>query len=86
MLTFGSETYFPIPFVKQSDQYRLSTFLEGGSAFENSFTGSELRYSFGFGVLWLSPFGPLNASIAVPLNEGDNDQTEKFQFGMGSSF
>jgi len=86
MLTFGAETFFPIPFMKKSDQYRLSAFVDGGAAFEDSYNGSDIRYSSGIGFLWISPFGPLSASIAIPLNEGDNDQTEKFQFGMGSSF
>ena len=86
MFTFGAETYFPIPFVKQSSSYRLSAFIDGGAAFEDSVSSDEIRYSAGFGALWLSGFGPLNISIAFPLNEGNNDQTEKFQFGMGSSF
>lgn len=86
MVSLGVETFFPVPFLKKSEQYRLSAFVDGGSAFEDSFNGSDFRYSAGFGVLWMSPFGPLNASIALPLNEGDNEQTEKFQFGMGSSF
>jgi len=86
ILTFGVETFFPVPFIDKSDQYRLSAFVDGGGAFEDSINGSEMRYSAGISVLWVSPFGPLNASIALPLNEGDNEQTEKFQFGMGSSF
>jgi len=81
-----AETYFPLPFVKKSDQYRLSVFVDGGLAFEDSFEGSDIRYSTGVGILWISPFGPISASIAIPLNEGNNDKTEKFQFGMGSSF
>jgi len=72
--------------MEKSDQYRLSVFVDGGGAFEDSFSGDQLRYSAGLGILWVSPFGPLNASIALPLNDGSNDQTEKFQFGMGSSF
>ena len=86
MFSASIETYFPVPFMKKSDQYRLSTFIDGGAAFEDSFSGSDIRYTAGIGVLWISPFGPLNASIGIPLNEDDNDQTEKFQFGMGSSF
>lgn len=85
-LSFGAETFFPIPFLKKSEQYRLGAFVEGGAAFEDSYGGSEIRYGAGISFLWISPFGPLNASIAIPLNEGDNEQTEKFQFGMGSSF
>ena len=86
MFYFNAETYFPIPFVKKSDSYRISAFVDGGAAFENSYDQDAIRYSAGLGALWLSPFGPLNVSIAIPLNEKDNDQTEKFQFGMGKSF
>ena len=86
MVYFNAETYFPIPFVKKSDSYRLSAFVDGGAAFDNSYDQDAIRYSAGLGALWISPFGPLNVSIAMPLNEKDNDQTEKFQFGMGKSF
>jgi len=86
LINFGIESYFPVPFVKKADNYRLSFFVDGGAVYDDSFNTSDLRYSAGFGGLWLSPFGPLNVSLAWPLNEGTNDQTEKFQFGMGSSF
>ena len=85
-VSMSMETYFPVPFMKSDDKYRLSMFVDGGSSFEDSFNGGDLRYSSGIGVVWLSPFGALSASIAIPLNEGNHDQTEKFQFGMGSSF
>ena len=86
MVNFGVESFFPLPFVKKSEAYRLSFFVEGGSSFEDSINSNDIRYSTGLGALWLSPFGPLNISLALPLNEKDHDQTEKFQFGMGSSF
>ena len=86
MVSFGAETFFPIPFVKKTEAYRISAFIEGGGAFDNSFDADEMRYSVGLGALWISPFGPLSLSIGVPLNEETNDLTEKFQFGMGSSF
>lgn len=86
MVSFGAETFFPIPFVKKTEAYRISAFIEGGGAFDNSFDADEMRYSVGLGALWISPFGPLSISIGVPLNEETNDLAEKFQFGMGSSF
>ncbi len=86
MLSFSVESYFPIPFIDKADNYRVSAFVDGGGVFEGSVTSNDVRYSAGLGALWLSPFGPLSVSFAVPLNEKDNDQTEKFQFGMGSSF
>jgi outer membrane protein insertion porin family len=86
MASLGIESYFPVPFVKKSEGYRLSVFVDGGASFEDSINSDDMRYSAGLGALWLSPFGPLNISVALPLNEKDHDQTEKFQFGMGSSF
>ncbi len=86
VVNFSVESYFPVPFIKENESYRLSAFIDGGSAFEDSIEASEIRYTAGLGVVWLSPFGPLSASYALPLNEGSHDQTEKFQFGMGSSF
>jgi outer membrane protein insertion porin family len=45
-----------------------------------------MRYSAGIGATWLSPFGPLNVSLAMPLNDDNLDDTETFQFGMGTNF
>ena len=86
VLNFSVESYFPVPFVKDNEGYRLSAFIDGGAAFEDSIEASEIRYTAGIGVVWLSPFGALTASYALPMNEGSHDQTEKFQFGMGSGF
>jgi len=40
----------------------------------------------GVAGLWLSPFGPLNVSFGLPLNDDEKDKTENFQFGMGTNF
>jgi outer membrane protein insertion porin family len=45
-----------------------------------------MRYSVGLGVMWNSPFGPLQLSVAEPLNEDSTDRVQRFQFGMGSTF
>jgi outer membrane protein insertion porin family len=46
---------------------------------------NELRFAAGIGLSWLSPFGPLKISFAVPLNarEGDIQQRVQFTFGTG---
>jgi outer membrane protein insertion porin family len=88
------ELYFPVPGLKKNDAFRLSTFFDAGGVFsdDESITGSgqyeqgELRYSVGLGVQWNSPFGPLQLSIAEPLNDDGKDRTQRFQFGMGSTF
>lgn len=47
---------------------------------------SELRYSVGFGVAWISPLGPLKFSLAFPLNKKDGDDVQRFQFQIGTGF
>ena len=47
---------------------------------------SELRYSVGFGVAWISPLGPLKFSLAFPLNKKDSDEVQRFQFQIGTGF
>ena len=47
---------------------------------------SDLRYSTGFGVAWISPLGPLKFSIAFPLNDKEGDDTQRFQFQIGTGF
>ncbi|MDO5530875.1 outer membrane protein assembly factor BamA [Sutterella sp.] len=46
----------------------------------------DLRYSTGIGVAWISPLGPLKFSIAFPLNEEPGDDTQRFQFQIGTGF
>jgi outer membrane protein insertion porin family len=85
-ITFSAETFFPVPYMKKMESFRMSAFVDGGGVFEDSFNGSEMRYSAGLGATWLSPFGPLNVSLSTPLNDNALDRTEKFQFGMGTNF
>ena len=90
----SAELFFPVPGLKNNESFRLSAFADAGGVFsdDESFTASEqyekgeMRYSAGFGVMWNSPFGPLQVSIAQPLNDDDKDRIQRFQFGMGSSF
>ena len=86
MVTLSAETFFPVPGMKNTDRFRMSAFVDAGGVFEDSFSASEMRYSMGIGATWLSPFGPLNVSLATPLNDDNLDQTETFQFGMGTNF
>ncbi len=46
----------------------------------------DLRYTTGVGVAWISPLGPLKFSIAFPLNEKEGDDTQRFQFQIGTGF
>jgi outer membrane protein insertion porin family len=86
MVLLSAETFFPVPGMKNTDSFRMSAFVDAGGVFEDSFSASEMRYSMGIGATWLSPFGPLNVSLATPLNDDNLDRTETFQFGMGTNF
>ncbi len=46
----------------------------------------DIRYSTGIGVAWISPLGPLKFSIAYPLNDESTDDTQRFQFQIGTGF
>ena len=87
-------TIFPVPGLKGNESFRLSTFFDAGGVFSDNeslsttdrYTQGEMRYSVGLGAQWNSPFGPLQLSIAEPLNDDGKDRTQRFQFGMGSTF
>lgn len=47
---------------------------------------SDLRVSTGFGIAWISPLGPLKFSIAYPIKKESGDETQRFQFQIGTGF
>ncbi|OLF39410.1 MULTISPECIES: outer membrane protein assembly factor BamA [unclassified Psychrobacter] len=47
---------------------------------------NDLRFSAGAGVTWYTPIGPISLSYAVPIGDKENDETEKVQFQIGSTF
>jgi outer membrane protein insertion porin family len=47
---------------------------------------SQLNHSYGVGLWWLSPFGPLKFELGFPLKKGARDQTSVFDFSVGSQF
>lgn len=84
----NAELFFPVPGLKDSKQFRLSAFVDGGNVWgtESGYSLSDLRYSAGVGISWLSPFGPLKLVFAKPLNSKDGDNTQNLQFQLGSQF
>jgi len=45
-----------------------------------------LRYSTGLGFAWSSPIGPLKFSLGYPIKKEDDDETQVFQFQLGTVF
>ncbi len=91
----NAEMFFPVPFLPETKSVRLGTFLDAGSI-NNGFKVDNLKYSAGVSGEWLSPFGALSVSAALPLNavstvtEPDGtikgDQKQMFQFNFGQNF
>ena len=58
-----------------------------GVDYSSSISDSNIiRSSAGVGVDWFTPIGPLNFSLAQPINKADTDSTETFRFNLGTTF
>jgi outer membrane protein insertion porin family len=82
------EFIFPLPFAADNKSLRVSTFFDIGNVFAevDDFDASELRQSVGVSVVWFTPIAPMTFSLASPLNNERGDDTERFQFTLGSFF
>jgi outer membrane protein insertion porin family len=47
---------------------------------------AQLRSSYGMGISWVSPMGPLRFAIANPIKHLEGDRIQKLQFQIGTSF
>jgi len=84
----NAEIFTPVPFIKNSSQFRLSAFVDGGDVYAKGqgIDLGDMRYSAGVGISWYSPFGPLKLVLARPLNAKPGDRTQTLQFQLGSQF
>ncbi len=87
------ELFMPNPFTEQSKEIRLSTFVDSGYVWapediigEPEDGLSELRFSAGLGMIWITPVGVMRFSYAIPLNEEPEDEITNFQFTLGADF
>ena len=92
----GIEFIFPIWFIEDRRSLRTVLFIDGGNVF-NTRCGrlqrncsspdlGQLRFSYGFGLTWISALGPLTFSLAQPFNHTADDSTKVFQFSIGTGF
>ena len=87
------QLYFPVPGIQRDETLRLFVFADGGQVYGADAQGndsnidlSDLRYSSGVGLAWLSPLGPLQLVYAKALNPKDGDREQVFQFQVGTTF
>ena len=87
---------FKLPMIEDQRSMRSAFFLDFGNVFStdcqsyqiNCYEASfdEMKYSVGFGVTWITGFGPMSFSFSQPFNDGIYDRTEEFQFTIGTVF
>ena len=88
-ITGRAELIVPVPFLAEyKNSVRITGFMDAGNVFgpDEDLELSEIRYSTGVGVLYVSPFGVVQASFAVPLNDKPTDEVQNFQFTFGQQF
>jgi outer membrane protein insertion porin family len=76
-----------IPIVKQLS-IKGVLFYDIGNAFieEDPINLGDLRQSWGFGLRWISPIGPLRFEWGFPLHPQKGEQNQVFEFGIGTFF
>ncbi len=87
-IVLNAEMLAPFPGAGNDRTLRLFAFTDVGRAFgENEkISFSELRSSYGIGLSWISPMGPLRFSYAMPMRRQVTDKIQRLQFQIGTSF
>ena len=89
-LIFNAELQLPFPGSGTDRSLRWFTFFDAGQVFNpqdgEHINLSDMRYSTGLGISWISPVGPLKLSLGRPMNPKTFDRTQSFQFQLGTGF
>ncbi len=96
LVELSSELIFPIPFLDDQRSVQTALFVDAGNVFDTEcgpyqancyrFEWDKLSASYGVGLSWISPMGPLTFSVAKPFQFNSFDERETFQFSFGSGF
>lgn len=96
LVEFGAEILFPLPFIKDQRTLQSALFVDAGNVFDTNCADTQLNCSdvdlgllsasVGVGITWITGFGPLTFSLAKPIKEQEDDETEFFQFSLGTTF
>ncbi len=87
-LNFQTNLPFLFPSFQSVD---LNYFIDAGSVWGVDYSNSvgdssQIRSSTGVGLEWFSPIGPFTFTLAQPISKVDTDQTQSFQFNIGTTF
>ncbi|MGF6569166.1 outer membrane protein insertion porin family [Paraburkholderia sp. GAS333] len=89
MVVANIEMTVPLPGTGWDRTLRVFSFVDAGNVWGNegdSVGANGLRYSYGAGLEWISPIGPLKLSVGFPIVRHSTDKYQVFQFQIGTSF
>ena len=87
-INFNAELLSPLPGGGKDRTLRVYAFADAGGLYgadENIQLG-DMRASYGIGISWISPVGPLRLAYAKPFKQFPGDRIQPLQFQIGSSF
>ncbi|WP_395669418.1 outer membrane protein assembly factor BamA [Rhodoferax sp.] len=86
--TFNAEVLSPIPGAGNDRTLRWYGFIDAGSVFGpgEPIQFGAMRTSYGVGLSWVSPVGPLRLAVARPITQFQGDKLQSLQFQIGTSF
>ena len=83
-LIFNGEYIFPIV---SEYKFKGLFFVDAGRAYGDGETfGSDLRYTAGTGIRWISPMGPIRIEWGYNLKKKTGESASKVEFTFGSFF
>jgi outer membrane protein insertion porin family len=87
-INFNAELLSPLPGGGKDRTLRVYTFMDAGGIYgpDEAVQLSDMRSSYGVGISWISPVGPLRLAFAKPIKKFDSDRIQSMQFQIGSSF
>ena len=79
------------PFLENAQNTDFLIFLDAanlwGVDYDSSIDDSnKIRSSYGVGVDWFTPIGPLSFSLSQTLSKASTDEAETFRFDLGTTF
>ena len=87
-IVLNGEFIGPFPGAGNDKTLRMFAFVDAGYAYADNqnIDWKLLRSSYGVGLSWISPMGPLRFSYGIPIKPRPQDKIQKLQFQIGTSF
>lgn len=87
-VNINTEILSPLPGGGTDRTLRMFGFVDAGGVFDagEAIQLQDLRSSYGVGISWISPVGPLRLAFAKPIRQFDGDRIQTMQFQIGTTF